>query len=109
MTKNSFQKIFDIYYDLTNGRPQIDNCPDVFIELNSVSWFLKISIFIEGYSTDKDPDIIFTIDNETSDEFIYHVIEYLESCLEVKRIYLSNPLYDIKKENLKKYLKSVDI
>ena len=68
MPKNKFLKIFELYYDITGGKPQIDNRPDVRIEVNSISSSLKVSIFINGYIRDTFPDYVYCLTNESAEE-----------------------------------------
>lgn len=104
MNKQNFQRLFELYYELTDGKPQIDSCPDVKMEINSISWSIKISIYVKGFTTGDKPDIIFYLNNEVSDDYVYKVLEVLDKCVDIKRTYLSNPLYDIEREKILKNL-----
>ena len=67
MTRDKFNRIFELYYDITRGKPQIDGCPDVVIEMTSISWSLKIEIYINGFTVGSKPDYAYFIDDESSD------------------------------------------
>lgn len=86
MPKNKFLKIFELYYDITDGKPQIDSRPDVRIELNSISSSLKISVFINGYVRDTFPDYVYCLTNESSDDEFDRAISMLELCKDTVEI-----------------------
>ena len=86
MPKDKFLKIFKLYYDITDGKPQFDNRPDVKIELNSISSCLKISIFIHGYTTGDFPDYIYCLTNESSNDEFDRAISMLELCAKIVEI-----------------------
>ena len=100
MNRNQFRRFFELYYDLTDGRPQVDGCPDMRIEINSISSSIKIRVYINGYTTDDKPDLVLLMDNETADDYINWALGVIEKLVEIKRISMSNPFYDIRKEKL---------
>lgn len=88
MTNNKFLKIMELYYNITSGKPQIESCPDINISISSISWSIRIEIFINGYEPNKNPDYIYCINNETDDAYIDQVIDMLQFCKYIKGIYL---------------------
>ena len=93
MPKDKFLKIFELYYDITGGKPQIDNRPDVRIEVNSISSSLRVSIFINGYIRDAFPDYVYCLTNESSNDEFDRAISMLNLCKETAEIgkkYLRN-------------------
>lgn len=106
MTKNQFRRFIELYYDLTDGKPQVDCCPDVRIEMNTISWSIKAEVFLKGYTTGDKADLVMRIDNETADDYIIWALGVMEKLVEIKHISMSNPFYDIRKEKLINLLKS---
>ena len=90
MTRDKFNRIFELYYDITRGKPQIDGCPDVVIEMTSISWSLKIEIYINGFTVGSKPDYAYFIDDESSDDYANVAINTLETCLLFRNIYSKN-------------------
>lgn len=90
MTKNQLIEIADLYYDITNGKPQIGDCPDVNIYISSISWSVRVEIFINGFTTGVAPDKIHYLNNESSDDEVTAVIEILKLCKEIRDIYVKH-------------------
>ena len=84
MNKSDFLKIFDSYYDLTDGKPQSTFYPDVKIELNSISWSIKIDVFIDGYTRGDKPTYSYRIDSDTSDQYVKNVLHILNMCKKIR-------------------------
>lgn len=93
MKKSKFLRIFDLYFDITSGKPQLPDRPDVRIEMNSISWSLKISVYINGYVKDGFPDYVYCITDESSNDELDRAIMMLELCKQI---------VDISKKTFKK-------
>lgn len=90
MYKDRFNKIFDILYDLTDGKPQVGNCPDVVVDFSTISWTLKIEIYVNGFTVGDKPDYCYYLDDESSDEYVCRAIDTLNTCLLFKNIFSKN-------------------
>ena len=84
--RNKFLRIFELYYDITNGKPQIFNRPDVKIEMSSISWSIRIYIFLHGFIADSSPDYTYCLTDESSEDEFDRAISMLELCKETVEI-----------------------
>lgn len=106
MRKEDFNKIFDKIYNLTDGEPQVNSCPDVVIDFSTISWTLKVDIYLNGFTLGNKPDYCYYLDNESSDDEVHAVISVLEACELFKHTFLNNWRGDLQptiEQNLEKY------
>ena len=79
MNKELFLKIFDLYYQITYKKSDLN--PDISISVSSIGWSIHIKIWEKGYEKWQSCDKLFILYEDSATEEIEEVIKYLESLL----------------------------
>lgn len=80
MNKELFLKIFDLYYQITHRKSDIDNA-DIEIKLSSIGWYVNVQIYKNGFTKGLRPDVYLTVYEDSSTEEIEELIKELENLL----------------------------
>jgi hypothetical protein len=77
MNKELFLEIFDLYYQITNRKSDL-NKPDITIELSSIGWHITFLIFKDGFIKGAKPDKYFSVYEDSSTTEIQEIISELK-------------------------------